>query len=47
MQVLNDRTNNLIEEKPRHSEDDILNYINTSLFPKLKNKLKIYWNCFQ
>jgi acetoin utilization deacetylase AcuC-like enzyme len=47
LQVLNDRTNNLIEEKPRHSEDDILNYINSSLFPKLKNKLKIYWNCFQ
>ena len=47
LQVLNNRINDLIEEKPRYSEDDILNYINTSLFPKLKNKLKTYWNCFQ
>ena len=35
LQVLNNRINNLMEEKPRTSEDDILNYI------KIKDVLEL------
>ena len=46
LQVLNNRSNGLIEEKPRVSTEDILSYVNSNLIPKLKNLLGEYWNCF-
>ena len=46
LQVLNNRRNGLIEEKPRNSTEDILSYVNSNLIPKLKNLLSKYWNCF-
>ncbi len=46
LRVLNNEDEKLIEEKPRISEDDLLNYINTKLVPALKEKLTPYWKCF-
>jgi len=42
LQVLND-CNDLIEEKERKSEIDLLNYINNKLIPALKDNLNTYW----
>ena len=46
LQILNEKNNNLIEEKPRSSDQEILNYINNKLVPRLKKNLNPYWNCF-
>lgn len=46
LQVLNNRSKGLIEEKSRISDEDILSYVNSNLIPKLKSKLRKYWNCF-
>ena len=46
LRVLNNEDDKLIEEKPRKSEGDLLNYINNKLVPALKDKLTSYWNCF-
>ncbi len=46
LKVLNDEDDMLIEEKPRTSEKDILNYINHKLLPTLKDNLNPFWNCF-
>jgi acetoin utilization deacetylase AcuC-like enzyme len=45
LQVLNS-SNKLIEEKPRTSDNDVLNYVNNKVIPNLKDSLKRYWNCF-
>ncbi|MHA1274326.1 MAG: histone deacetylase family protein [Promethearchaeota archaeon] len=45
IKVLNDDYD-LIEEEPRKSDPDIINYINNKLIPDLKENLKPYWNCF-
>jgi acetoin utilization deacetylase AcuC-like enzyme len=45
LQVLNS-SNKLIEEKPRTSDNDVLNYVNNKVIPSLKDSLKRYWNCF-
>jgi len=45
LQVLNS-SNKLIEEKPRTSDNDVLNYVNNKVIPSLKDSLKHYWNCF-
>lgn len=45
LKVLNN-DDDLIEENPRESGKDLLNYINDKLIPALKDKLKPYWNCF-
>ena len=45
LQVLNNN-NQLIEEKARESDKDVLNYVNNKVIPKLKDSLKPYWNCF-
>ena len=45
LKVLNN-DDDLIEENPRKSGKDLLNYINDKLIPALKDKLKPYWNCF-
>jgi acetoin utilization deacetylase AcuC-like enzyme len=46
LKVLNDEDNNLIEEKSRTSEEELLNYMNNKLIPVLKKNLSSYWNCF-
>lgn len=45
LQVLNNK-NQLVEEKSRESDRDILNYVNKKVIPNLKDSLKPYWNCF-
>ncbi|NVM17818.1 MAG: histone deacetylase [Candidatus Lokiarchaeota archaeon] len=45
LQVLNNK-NQLIEEKSRDSDKDVLNYVNNKVIPNLKDSLKPYWNCF-
>ena len=45
LQVLNNN-NQLIEEKSRESDSDVLNYVNNKVIPNLKDSLKPYWNCF-
>ena len=45
LKVLNNE-DDLIEENPRESGKDLLNYINDKLIPAIKDKLKAYWNCF-
>jgi len=45
LQVLNS-SDKLIEEKPRTSDNDVLNYVNNKVIPNLKETLKPYWNCF-
>jgi len=45
LQVLNN-SNKLIEEKSRKSDNNVLNYINNKIIPKLKEQLNPYWNCF-
>jgi acetoin utilization deacetylase AcuC-like enzyme len=44
LQVLNDHEENMIIEKERDSDDQVLNYVNTKLIPKLKEVLNPYWN---
>ncbi|MFX0032474.1 MAG: histone deacetylase [Promethearchaeota archaeon] len=46
LQVLNDKYDQLIEEKPRKSSKELLDYMNNKLIPKLKEILSPYWNCF-
>lgn len=46
LKVLNDEYDDLIEEKPRASDKELMNYANEVLIPKLKNNLASYWNCF-
>ena len=45
LQVLNNN-NQLIEEKSKESDKDVLNYVNNKVIPNLKDTLKPYWNCF-
>jgi acetoin utilization deacetylase AcuC-like enzyme len=45
LQVLNS-SDKLIEEKPRTSDNDVLNYVNNKVIPNLKESLKPHWNCF-
>ncbi|MBY8987477.1 MAG: histone deacetylase [Candidatus Lokiarchaeota archaeon] len=45
LQVLNNN-NQLIEEKSRESDKDVLNYVSNKVIPNLKDSLKPYWNCF-
>ena len=44
LQVLNDHEENMISEKDRDSDGQVLNYVNTKLIPKLKEVLNPYWN---
>jgi acetoin utilization deacetylase AcuC-like enzyme len=46
LKVLNDEDNDLIEEKQRTSEKELINYVNNVLIPKLKSNLSSYWSCF-
>ena len=46
LQVLNDKYDQLIEEKPRELNRELLDYMNNGLIPKLKERLSPYWNCF-
>jgi len=46
LRILNNEDDQLIEEKPRISESDLLNYTNKKLIPALKDNLTPYWNCF-
>ncbi|MFX1555649.1 MAG: histone deacetylase [Promethearchaeota archaeon] len=46
LKVLNDEYNDLIEEKSKNSEKELINYVDDVLIPKLKNNLTSYWNCF-
>lgn len=46
LKVLNNEDDNLIEEKPRSSQQELLDYIDNKLMPEIKDKLKDYWNCF-
>ena len=46
LQVLNEKEENMVEEKPRTSDKEVINYINDKLIPKLKDTLSPYWNCF-
>ncbi|MFX0057687.1 MAG: histone deacetylase [Candidatus Hodarchaeota archaeon] len=46
LKVLNDNYDELIEEKSRDSEKELINYVNAVLISKLKNNLSPYWNCF-
>ena len=46
LKVLNDEYDDLIEEKPKYSEKELINYVDDVLIPKLKNNLSSYWNCF-
>ena len=46
LQVLNNNDDNLIEEKPRKSGEEVLNYVNNKIIPELKEYLNPYWNCF-
>ena len=45
LKVLNN-DDDLIEEDPRESGEDLLYYINNKLIPALKDQLSPYWNCF-
>ena len=45
LQVLNS-SDKLIEEKPRTSDNNVLNYVNNKVIPNLKESLKPHWNCF-
>ncbi len=46
LRVLNDEENQMIQEKPRDSKKEVLDYVNKKLIPALKQKLIPYWNCF-
>ncbi len=46
LKVLNDECNKMIEEKPRKSSEEILNYTNNKLIPALKDNLSPFWDCF-
>jgi acetoin utilization deacetylase AcuC-like enzyme len=46
LKVLNDEEDSLIEEEPRTSRTELINYFNKRLIPALKEKLTPYWNCF-
>ncbi len=46
IQVLNQKSEYMIEEKARFSDKEVLNYINNNLIPKLKDNLKYFWDCF-
>jgi len=46
LKVLSNKDDEMIEENPRKSEKELLNYIDTILLPKLKNNLSSYWSCF-
>jgi len=46
LRVLNDEENQIIQEKPRDSKKEVLDYVNKKLIPALKEKLTPYWNCF-
>ena len=46
LQVLDDNENDLIEENTRKSNNDVLNYINNEVIPKLKENLNSHWDCF-
>ncbi|MFX0019370.1 MAG: histone deacetylase [Promethearchaeota archaeon] len=46
LQVLNDNYDQLIEEKPKKSDKELLDYMNNKLIPKLKEILSPYWKCF-
>jgi acetoin utilization deacetylase AcuC-like enzyme len=44
LKVLNDEYDDLVEEKERTSEKELLDYVNNNLVPALKENLKSYWN---
>ncbi|MHA2282470.1 MAG: histone deacetylase family protein [Promethearchaeota archaeon] len=46
LKVLNDEENQLIQEKPRESKKEVLDYVSKKLIPALKEKLSSYWSCF-
>ena len=46
LQVLNNHDDNLIEEKPRKSGEEVINYVNNKIIPELKEYLNPYWDCF-
>jgi acetoin utilization deacetylase AcuC-like enzyme len=46
LQVLNEHEENMITEKDRVSEIQVLNYINSKLIPAIKDSLNPYWDCF-
>ncbi|GAG27047.1 unnamed protein product, partial [marine sediment metagenome] len=46
LQVLDDSENELIEEKHRESNSDVLNYVSNKVIPKLKDHLTPHWKCF-
>ena len=46
LQVLNNNYDQLIEEKSKKSDKELLDYMNNKLIPKLKEILSPYWNCF-
>ncbi|MFO7796539.1 MAG: histone deacetylase family protein [Promethearchaeati archaeon] len=46
LRVLNNEYDKIIEEKPRKSDKDVLNYVNKKLIPDIKQNLSSYWECF-
>lgn len=45
LKILNDE-DELITEKPRTSDPELLKYVDAKIFPKLKGILEPYWDCF-
>ena len=46
LQVLNESEEKMVVEEPRTSNNDVINYIENNLIPKLKQNLTPYWDCF-
>ncbi|TFF98315.1 MAG: histone deacetylase [Promethearchaeota archaeon] len=46
LRVLNEESDQIIEENPRNSNPEILSYINNKLIPNIKKNLSSYWDCF-
>jgi acetoin utilization deacetylase AcuC-like enzyme len=46
LRVLNNEYDKIIEEKPRKSDKELLNYINEKLIPNIKDNLSTTWHCF-
>lgn len=47
LEILNSKEEELIEEKQRISDDNILTYVNQKVFEPLKSNLAKHWGCFK
>jgi len=46
LRVLNDENEKILQEEPRSSRIELLDYFNNKLIPAIKDKLKPFWKCF-